>query len=216
MNIILLGPPGSGKGTQAKILEEERGMVQLSTGDMLRAAVARGSEYGRKAKAAMDRGDLASDDIVVAIVADRLGDPDVSNGFILDGFPRNAAQAEALDDMLAGKGLRLNAVVEMKVDDEALIERITGRYVCAMCGKAYHDKFDKPKKPGICDRCGSCEFVRRDDDSEKTVRDRLAVYARQTAPLVAYYRHRGVLRSVDAMAAIPEVSRQIRRALNGA
>jgi adenylate kinase len=216
MNIILLGPPGSGKGTQAKILEEERGMVQLSTGDMLRAAVARGSEHGRKAKAAMDRGDLASDDIVVAIVADRLGDPDVSNGFILDGFPRNAAQAEALDDMLAGKGLRLNAVVEMKVDDEALIERITGRYVCAMCGKAYHDKFDKPKKSGICDRCGSCEFVRRDDDSEKTVRDRLAVYARQTAPLVAYYRHRGVLRSVDAMAAIPEVSRQIRRALNGA
>jgi adenylate kinase len=216
MNIILLGPPGSGKGTQAKILEEKRGMIQLSTGDMLRAAVARGTEYGRKAKAAMDRGDLASDDIVVAIIAERLSEPDLKNGFVLDGFPRNRTQAEALDEMLDGKDLRLSAVVEMKVDNEALIERITGRYVCAKCGKGYHDKFDKPKKAGVCDSCGSCEFIRRADDGEKTVRDRLSVYARQTAPLVAYYRARGVLRSVDAMAAIPEVTRQIGRALNGA
>jgi adenylate kinase len=191
-------------------------MIQLSTGDMLRAAVARGTEYGRKAKAAMDRGDLASDDIVVAIIAERLSEPDLKNGFVLDGFPRNRAQAEALDEMLAGKDLRLSAVVEMKVDNEALIERITGRYVCAKCGKGYHDKFDKPETAGICDSCGSCEFIRRADDGEKTVRDRLSVYARQTAPLVAYYRARGVLRSVNAMAAIPEVARQIGRALHGA
>ena len=216
MNIILLGPPGSGKGTQAKILEEERGMIQLSTGDMLRTAVARDTEYGRKAKAAMDRGDLASDEIVVAIIADRLTEPDLRNGFVLDGFPRNRAQAEALDEMLAGKDMKLGAVVEMKVDDGALIERITGRYVCAECGKGYHDKFDKPKKAGVCDNCGSLDFIRRADDEEKTVRDRLAVYADQTAPLVIYYRARGVLRSVDAMAPIPEVSRRIGKALNGA
>ena len=216
MNIILLGPPGSGKGTQAKILEEERGMIQLSTGDMLRTAVARDTEYGRKAKTAMDRGDLASDEIVVAIIADRLTEPDLRNGFVLDGFPRNRAQAEALDEMLARKDMKLGAVVEMKVDYGALIERITGRYVCSECGKGYHDKFDKPKKAGVCDNCGSLDFIRRADDEEKTVRDRLAVYADQTAPLVIYYRARGVLRSVDAMAPIPEVSRQIGKALNGA
>lgn len=215
MNIILIGPPGSGKGTQAKILEEKRGMVQLSTGDMLRAAVARDTEYGRKAKAAMDRGDLASDDIVVAIIAERLAEPDVKNGFVLDGFPRNRAQAEALDEMLAGKNLSLGAVVEMKVDAETLIERLVGRYVCAMCGKGYHDKFEKPKQAGVCDNCGSRQFIRRPDDREATVRDRLSVYAGQTEPLVAYYRTRGVLRTVDAMAPIPEVARQIGRALNG-
>ncbi|MDP9137599.1 MAG: adenylate kinase, partial [Pseudomonadota bacterium] len=214
MNIILLGPPGSGKGTQAKILEEERGMIQLSTGDMLRAAVARDTENGRKAKAAMDRGDLAADEIVVAIIAERLTEPDLRNGFVLDGFPRNRAQAEALDEMLARKGLSLGAVVEMKVDDEALIERITGRYVCGQCGKGYHDKFEKPRKAGVCDNCGSREFIRRSDDREPTVRERLAVYSNQTAPLVAYYRSRGVLRSIDAMADIPEVTRQIGRALN--
>jgi adenylate kinase len=216
MNIILLGPPGSGKGTQAKILERQRGMVQLSTGDMLRAAVARGSEHGRKAKAAMDRGDLASDEIVVAIIADRLAEPDVRNGFILDGFPRNRAQAEALDRMLAGKDMRLRAVVEMKVDNEVLIERLSGRYVCARCGKGYHDKFEKPRQAGVCDNCGSRDFIRRADDEEKTVRDRLRVYEHQTSPLIDYYRKQGVLSSVDAMAPIPEVARRIGSALNGA
>ncbi len=216
MNIILLGPPGSGKGTQAKILEDQRGMLQLSTGEMLRAAVAQGSEHGKQAKAAMERGELAADDIVVAIVAERLSQPDLKNGFILDGFPRNQVQAKALDELLARKKLRIDAVVEMKVDNEALIERLSGRYVCARCGKGYHDRFEKPKQAGVCDNCGSREFLRRTDDGAQTVRDRLSVYGSQTAPLVSYYRARGVLRSVNAMAPIPEVARQIGRALNGA
>ncbi len=216
MNIILLGPPGSGKGTQSKILEEKRGMLQLSTGEMLRAAVAQGSVHGKQAKAAMERGELASDDIVVAIVAERLSQPDLKNGFILDGFPRNKVQAAALDELLARKNLCIDAVVEMKVDDDALIERLSGRYVCATCGKGYHDKFEKPKRAGVCDNCGSSKFIRRTDDGEQTVRDRLSVYGNQTAPLVSYYRARGVLRSVDAMAPIPEVARQIGKALNGA
>lgn len=214
MNIILLGPPGAGKGTQAKLIEEQRGMKQLSTGDMLRAAVAAGTETGKRAKAVMDRGELVSDEIVVGIIADRLDAPDVKKGFILDGFPRNTTQAEALDRMLAGKGLKLDAVIEMKVDDEALIERITGRYTCAKCGKGYHDKFEKPMVAGVCDQCGSTEFARRADDTEKTVRDRLGIYNKQTAPLVTYYGSRGKLKTIDGMAAIAEVSRQIGQVLN--
>lgn len=215
MNLILLGPPGAGKGTQAKLLEEKHGLKQLSTGEMLRAAVAAGTAYGKQAKAVMDRGDLVSDDIVIAIIADRLDAPDVKKGFILDGFPRNTAQAEALDAMLKSKGMKLDRVIEMKVDDEALVERISGRYTCARCGKGYHDKFEKPKKPGVCDVCGSTEFIRRADDNEKTVRDRLAIYNKQTAPLVAYYSGRGSLTKVDGMAAIADVNRRIEEVLNG-
>ena len=216
MNVILLGPPGAGKGTQAKGLEERRGLKQLSTGDMLRAAVAAGTETGLKAKAIMDRGELVSDDIVVSIIADRLDQPDVKKGFILDGFPRNTAQAEALDKMLKAKKLKIDSVIEMKVDDEALVERIAGRYTCAKCGKGYHDKFERPKKDGVCDVCGSHEFVRRPDDNEKTVRDRLAIYNRQTAPLIDYYGKNGNLRTVDGMADIPDVRRQIEEVLDRA
>ena len=215
MNIILLGPPGAGKGTQAKIIEDRHGMKQLSTGDMLRAAVAAGTDTGRKAKEIMDRGELVPDAVVVGIIAERLEKPDVRKGFILDGFPRNTAQAEALDDMLSGKGLKLDAVVEMKVDDEALVERITGRYTCSGCGKGYHDTFEKPKVSGVCDVCGGTQFTRRADDNEKTVRDRLAVYNKQTAPLVAYYGGRGTLKSIDGMADISEVTRQIEAVLKG-
>jgi adenylate kinase len=215
VNLILLGPPGAGKGTQAKLIEERHGMKQLSTGEMLRAAVAAGTETGLRAKAIMDRGELVPDDVVVGIIAERLGQPDVKRGFILDGFPRNTAQAEALDRMLAGKGLKLNAVIEMKVDDEALVERITGRYTCAACGKGYHDRFEKPKQTGVCDVCGGTTFTRRADDNEKTVRARLSVYNKQTAPLVQYYGGRGTLKTIDGMADIAEVTRQIETVLKG-
>ena len=214
MNLILLGPPGAGKGTQAKVLEQSRGLKQLSTGDMLRSAIAAGSELGVKAKAIMDRGDYVSDDVILAVVAERMNKPDIKAGVVFDGFPRTPAQAEALDGMLAERGQKLDAVIEMKVEDEVLITRISGRYTCAKCGKGYHDSFAKPAKPGICDVCGSTEFTRRADDNEKTVRDRLNVYNKQTAPLVTYYASRGNLHSVDGMADINHVAAAIGRVLD--
>jgi adenylate kinase len=213
VNIILLGPPGAGKGTQATRLEKSRSLKQLSTGDMLRAAVKAGSDVGKRAEPIMKRGDLVPDEIIIALIAERIVQPDCKGGFILDGFPRSTAQAEALDRMLADKGLKLDAVVEMQVDDKVLVERITGRFTCAKCGAGYHDKYKRPKTDGVCDSCGSKEFTRRADDNAETVSSRLAVYHAQTAPLVAYYRKRGNLKSVDGMAEMDEVYRQIERAL---
>ena len=209
MNIILLGPPGAGKGTQASRLEDERGMVQLSTGDMLRAAVAAGTETGRKAKAVMDAGDLVSDEIVTGILADRLAAPDTVGGFILDGYPRTAGQARALDALLAEKGLTLDHVIEIAVDEDALVDRITGRFSCAVCGEGYHDRYKQPKVDCICDVCGATEFKRRPDDNAQTVRTRLEEYRAKTAPILPHYEQKGLVRRVDGMAPMDEVAAQI-------
>jgi len=209
MNLILLGPPGAGKGTQAKRLEDRHGLVQLSTGDMLRAVVASGVPLGQQAKEIMAAGKLMPDELMIEMIADRISKPDCATGFILDGFPRTVPQAEALDRMLEDKGLKLDHVIEMKVDDAALVERITGRYTCAKCGQGYHDMFQTPKVDGVCDNCGSTEFTRRADDNAETVTTRLAAYHKQTAPILPYYKERGVLETVDGMADIDVVTEQI-------
>lgn len=205
MNIILLGPPGAGKGTQAKILVAERGMVQLSTGDMLRAVRASGSELGERFGELMDRGDLIPDDMIIEMIDARLDEPDCRNGAIFDGFPRTSGQAAALDDMLERKNLPLRAVIEMTVDEDALVERITGRYSCENCGAGYHDAFQRPAVEGVCDACGHTSFKRRPDDNAQIVRDRLTVYRRDTAPIIPHYEAQGLIQRVDGMADIDDV-----------
>jgi len=213
MRLILLGPPGAGKGTQAQRLVETHGIPQLSTGDMLRAAVAAQTEVGKLAKSVMDAGKLVSDDIVIAIVSERIDQPDCANGFILDGFPRTLVQADATDKMLSDKGLGLSTVIEIKVDDEVLADRIAGRYTCANCGAGYHDDNLRPTVEGVCDKCGSTHFKRRPDDNRDTVVARLQTYYKETSPLIGYYYAKGKLNSVDGMADIDTVTAEIEKIL---
>ena len=206
INLILLGPPGAGKGTQARMLEEEFGLIQLSTGDLLRGAVAAGSPAGLAAKAVMEKGELVSDEIVLAVLKERLDQPDVAAGTILDGFPRTAAQAAALDTLLSERGQKIDAAISLKVDDAAMVTRVSGRYTCGTCGEGYHDEFKQPATEGVCDKCQSTEFKRRADDNAETVRTRLEAYHAQTAPLIDYYGARDALTEVPAMGAIDEIA----------
>lgn len=209
MNLILLGAPGAGKGTQAKRLQDTYKIIQLSTGDMLRAEVASGSETGRTAQKIIDAGQLVPDELIIDLIAKRIDRADCKKGFILDGFPRTVPQAEALDRLLAEKKLRIDFVIDIRTDDEAMVERITGRFTCAACGAGYHETFQRPKVDGVCDKCGGKKFSRRADDNAETVRARLKAYHKQTEPIFAYYRKRGVGEAVDGMAPIDEVTRQL-------
>jgi adenylate kinase len=216
VNIVLLGPPGAGKGTQAARLEHERGMVQVSTGDMLRAAVKAGTEIGRMADEIMKAGKLFPDDLMSQILGNRLDEPDTERGVIFDGYPRTQAQAEALDRLLSERGRTLDHVIELTVEEDALVDRITGRFSCTKCGTGYHDRYKQPKLDCICDVCGNDQYKRRPDDNEETVRQRLAEYRAKTAPILPYYEARGLVRRVDGMAPIEEVNRTIETVLEGA
>jgi adenylate kinase len=215
MNLVLLGAPGAGKGTQAKRIEQEFGIIQLSTGDMLRAEVSSGTAIGKQADEIMKAGQLVPDGIIIGLIDSRLDREDCRPGFILDGFPRTLAQAAALDAMLARKHLKLDEVISIEVDDEAMVERISGRYTCARCGEGYHDRFKQPKVEGVCDVCGFTEFVRRADDNAETVRQRLKAYHSQTEPIIAYYDKQALVRRIDGMRAIDEVTEEIVAALRG-
>jgi len=216
MKLVLLGPPGAGKGTQAERIKSRYGLAHLSTGDMLREAVAEGTEVGRQAKDIMAAGRLVPDDLIIRLVEERVGQPDCAGGFVLDGFPRTRGQAEALDMLLARHGQKLDAVVEIAVDDDTLVERIAGRFSCANCGAGYHDRFKPTRTPGVCDACGSTELTRRPDDNAETVRARLRAYHDQTAPLLPYYRDKGLLVTVDGVAEIDQVTEEIIRKLDAA
>lgn len=213
LNLILIGPPGAGKGTQAKILEQAYGIVQISTGDMLRARMAKGDAFANEIKAIVDSGKYVPDDIMVKMLAERINEPDCKNGFILDGFPRTVAQAEALDAMLTAQNKKIDAVVELKVDEEALIERITGRYTCATCGAGYNDTFGPTQVAGVCDVCGGTDFTRRADDNADTLRTRLKTFNDQTGPILPYYRDKGLVKQVDGMQDVDHVAAAIKSIL---
>ena len=214
MILILLGPPGAGKGTQAKIIQGRYGIVQLSTGDMLRELAASGSELGKEVAAVLEAGQLVSDDLIGHMLSERIDRHDCAKGFILDGFPRTLVQAHALDDILSRKRLTLDAVVMLTVDEDALVDRISGRFTCANCGEGYHDRYKRPAVEGVCDVCGHKNFVRRSDDNEETVRRRVATYRAQTEPLMSYYEDRGLLRPVDALQPIDTVAAAIAEKLD--